>query len=206
MYEGISTEHILPKTTRVYFEPIELKTKNDEYLSSIHITHQGDIPATSTVKYGVNMNGSLNPSEFANLYQDWIKPDEYSIILSRANELLRTDNYLKYYATSGAWTSDATVEIRRFTAEKPTGEVIFASEYVLNASEGTVSFYLPLNKAAFFTITILFNSSFRLLCKIENTNGDAATIDHIAVMYSVMKRFNADPQGNIIRRPWAKRT
>lgn len=203
--QGLSIEYVKPQSAMVYFTPVNLDIQDDEYLSAIHVTQHGSIPSTSTVVYGINMNESVNPDEYSNLYRNWIKPDEYSVILTRVNELISTENYLNYFATNGSWTDGASVEIRRFNAANPNGLLVDPKEYVLSPANGKIDFYVLQSIGDYFTISIYYASSFRLICKIDNYGEEGANIDHIALMYSVMKRFPRDSKGNIVRQPLVKR-
>ena len=79
------------------------------------------------------------------------------------------------------------------------------NEYVLDPNNGQVIFYGAQRSEDFYTITVLYDSSFRVICKIENKGDEAVVIDHIALMYSIMKRFPRDKNGNILRQPLVNR-
>lgn len=177
----------------------------DEYLSDCHITHKGSIPSTSVVKYGFCQGKSINPTDYNSNVVPFIESDEHTFLLTRYNEVMTTIDFKNYVALNGKWQNGAKIEIYGKYEYEENGVIIDSSEYTLNNESGIITFgtIQPTDKN--FYLCIYYSNCIRLLCNIENYGDEAASIDHIAFMYNVMKRIPKDDSGNIMHKSIGER-
>jgi hypothetical protein len=198
LYAGLHLCHYVAQTFTVFFQPVDLNIDTDEYLASIHITHRADIPLTSTVNYGYAQFNTTEITDYASTTRPWITPDRHTIILSRYNELLLTNNYQKYTAINGGWPDGAIVNVYKISSSNVAGELVPATSYALNNKTGDVTFYNANNKGERFVICIDFDPVFRIVCNVSNYGPDPVAIDHIGVLYNISKRIPKTNGGTII--------
>lgn len=201
---GPTATYNKPQSFTVFFKPISISTTTEEYLSSIHITHEAEIPETSEITYGLVQSGDLNIEEYL-AEGKYIKPDTYSILLTRYNEILTTDNFKTYYALNGRWPNSCSIEIYKFNSQNPNGILVNQSEYAANSINGQINFFNYQNTSDTFSINVIFKPFFRLIAKITNHGQETAVIHHIGVIYNTCKRVPTDSNGNIIHKPISKR-
>ena len=169
---------------------------NDEYLASIHITHEADIPSTSKVLYGVTPSISTEPLDYFE-----ITADNHTIMLTRFNELLITENNRTFTAINGRWPVELEIEVYRINSENPNGTPVDSSDYMPNSRLGTITFFNSQNATDEFVICVYFNPVFRLICKITNYGAETAQIHHVGIIYNIAKRIPTDSEGSIIHIP-----
>jgi hypothetical protein len=167
------------------------------FLSSIHITHEADIPPTSTVQYGITQSDSDDIDAFYSA----INPDEQTILLTRYNEPMVTGNNKVYKALNGSWPDKVEISLYRINNQYPNGILVNKNEYASNNIEGIVTFYNGQSKEDKFVICIEVYPSFRLVCKVDNYGSKRAIIHHIGIVYNMMKRIPTDKNGTIIHTP-----
>jgi hypothetical protein len=185
----------------VFFQPTDLDLNSDEYLGSIHITHEATIPDTSSVHYGVAQFDTTNIDDYSSNVRQDVTPDRHSIQLTRYNELFLTSDRRTYTAINGAWSAEGTMEVWRINDLIPEGELVDPSEYRPNNVDGTITFINTQPETDTFFINIFFDPVFRIICSTTNYGPDPVVIDHIGVMYNTTKRIPFDSQGNIVRGP-----
>ncbi len=176
------------KETVVYFKDVYLDIKDNQYVSAIHITHQGNIPETSEVVYGVSNSTGTKDTDYYGPARGWISPDKFSILLSRIDEVMETEDYICYHPQTGGWPLEAEVTVKGYSINSPSGFVVPENEYIKNAELGTIQFLSPRKSEEFFTISINLGSSFKVMCKITNFGEEAASLDHVGLIYSIGQR------------------
>jgi hypothetical protein len=167
----------------------------DEYISSIHITHEADIPETSSVIYGYTQSDSINPDDY---YE--VIPDQHFIIPSRYNESLITNDYKLYNTINGRWSQGSDIQIYRHNDSLENGLLVDSTLYSINASEGTITFINQQSISDTFLLCLNFTNSFRLFCKTINLGSSASVIHYIGAKYNITKRVPRDNSGNIIHK------
>jgi hypothetical protein len=198
--EGVEINYYNPREFVIFFKPISVNLEDDEYISSIHITSEADIPANSTVEFLMTQSNSLRPEE----YYD-VVPDQHTILPTRFNEVLLTDDFKTFRAINGRWNSNATIEVYRLAEANTQGVLISASEYSANATEGTITFLSSQDPSTTIFMNVFFASSFRIATRVTNFAEEAAVIHHIGVMYNISKRIPRSSDGTIIHVPISKR-
>jgi hypothetical protein len=164
------------------------KTKNEPYVSSIHITANGDVPETSKIGFRVAYDDT-------NVFK--VDPDTHSILLTRHNEKLIQLTPFKYRAINGGWPSNTEISI--FSIISGEYRIVNSDRYSHNNKEGTISF--KNSNMVDPIINIHINPVFRVLCDVSNYGSEGTTINHVALAYNVSKRIPVDGNGNTIRQP-----
>ena len=59
--EDVEVSYYNPREFVIFFRPISVNLEDDEYISSIHITAEADIPDNSTVEFLMTQSNSLRP-------------------------------------------------------------------------------------------------------------------------------------------------
>ena len=185
----------------LFFQPVDLNINTDEYLASIHITHQSTIPDTSTINYGYTQFDTTNIEDYYGITQPLITPDRHTIVLTRYNEEFLTEDAKTYTSINGRWPEQATIEVYRVNEETPRGELIDPTTYGTNSNAGTITFYNIQRPEDIFVLCVYFDPSFRIICDVTNYGPEAVIIDHIGVLYNITKRIPRDSDGNIIHMP-----
>ena len=185
----------------VFFQPVDLDINDDEYVASIHITHQATIPNTSTITYGYSQFNTTEIEDYYGITQPLITPDRQTIILTRYNETFLTEDSKTYTAINGRWPSQASIEVYRVNSLTPKGELIDPSTYAANSNDGTITFYNVQAPTDTFVLCVYFDPVFRIICNVMNYGPETITIDHIGVLYNITKRIPRDSDGNIIHTP-----
>ena len=199
IYSSPVIKYLDPETVTVSFMPIGLNVTNKEYLSSILITHEVDIPNTSSIQYGVAQVVSKDLEDY---YIDgkYVDADTHQIMLTRYNEPLLTLNYKKYVALNGRWPSKCSIEVYRINSSSPNGQLVDSSLYAKNSKEGTIIFPTVQPKADKFLICVYFDSLFRIVQKTMNYGRTPAVTHYIGAIYNTMKRIPTNSNGNIIHK------
>jgi hypothetical protein len=201
LYTGATLNYFKSQSFITFFQPIDLDINSDEYLASIHITHEATIPETSEIDYGFVQFDSVNVDDYSGVTRPAITPDRHSIILTRYNERFLTNDRQTYTAINGRWSDEAEIEIYRINEAAPNGFLVDPSEYSVNSNTGQIKFVNIQDEDDDFVICIYFDPTFRILCSIRNYGPEAAFIDHIGLLYNVTKRIPRDSDGSIIHTP-----
>jgi hypothetical protein len=198
--QEVEVSYYDPREFVIFFKPISVNLQDDEYISSIHITTEADIPDNSTVEFLMTQSNSLRPEE----YYD-IVPDQHTILPTRFNEILLTNDFKTFRAINGRWNVNSEIEIYRLAKDNTQGIIIPPSEYSANPNEGTVTFLSSQDPSTIIFMNVFFASSFRIATKVTNFASESATIHHIGVMYNISKRIPRSSDGTIIHVPISKR-
>jgi hypothetical protein len=202
---GVTMNYYDRQNFIVFFQPVSLDIDSDEYLASIHVSHNAIIPLTSAVTYGYSQFNTVNVEDYYSLTRPMITPDRHTIILDRFNELLLTQNYQKYTAINGGWPKNAIIEVYKQGSNSYNGELVPSSSYAANNIEGSITFFAARNRTDTFMLCVTFEPVFRMLCNVENYGPTPVIIDDIEIMYNVTKRIPVNSQGNIRHSPIYKR-
>ena len=203
--QGMNASYFEPRSAMIYFRPLLTNGSMDTYAQAVHITHTGEIPLTTEISYGYNQNGSILPDDYYVIPKGTVEANKYSIVLTRNNELLTSSDFRTYTALYGPWDTTATFSVYRFNTNNPQGVLVAPSLYVSNARLGTILFATPQPSTDYFCISVDLLPQMALMCKITNNGAEAATIDHIGLMYATMQRIVRDTKGNIIHQPLSAR-
>jgi len=202
--KGLDMEYFKPKSSVVFFNPLALDLSALEYMSSILITQEGVIPETSTVTYGVTQSLSVDPNDYF-LNGIEITPDRHEILFSRYNEPMFTTDYKNYFAINGSWANGSAISIYKYNDQDINGILVPALSYSINSINGSIGFSTIQDYSDKFMICIDMSSLFRFICKIKNYGSKTATIDHIGLIYNIMKRIPTSRNGTIIHKTLDKR-
>jgi uncharacterized protein YegL len=200
MNGGVNVDYYNPREFVIFFQPVPVNLNDDEYISSIHVTSEADIPDNSVVEFLMTQSDSLRPEEYYNII-----PDQHTVIPTRFNEILETDDYRTYAAVNGRWNKNATIKLWRLLENESQGTEIPSSEYASNSAEGVVTFLSAQDPTSTIFMDVFFASSFRIATRVTNFADEAAVIHHIGVMYNVSKRIPRSGDGTIINVPISKR-
>ena len=193
---GPKLTYLNPQQFIMFFKPIDINMKTDEYISSICITHEADIPNSSSIVYGFTQSETLDPSDYT-----MFNPDQHIILPTRYNEMLLTDDYKVYTALNGRWSSTADVQVYRINDQLNNGLLVDSSLYSVNSAEGTITFTGNQSKFDTFIICIGVIPSFRLIAQISNYGTESAIIHYVNAIYNITKRIPTDSFGNILNKP-----
>ncbi len=199
--EGPTIEYYDSQNFKTFFQPVDLDINTDEYLASIHITHQAFIPHTSEVTYGYTQFNTTDLSDYSSIVRSEITPDRHTIMPTRFNERFLTEDRKKYTAINGKWTEGAFIEIYRINSLTLAYSLVDPSEYIANNVDGTITFYTTQDQNDIFMLSVYFDSLFRILCNVTNYGPETTSIDYIGLLYNIAKRIPKDNQGNIIHVP-----
>ena len=185
--EGLSVDYTQPQETNVFFNPITFNMDNDQYLSSVHINHQANVAATSTVQYGITQSNSVDPDDYL-MNGFSYEADRQEILLSRYNEPLRTKDYIHYMAVNGRWPSESQVQVYKIV-NGFNGKIVPSSSYTVNSTNGTIGFISKQSANDKFCICISVEPVLRFICRITNYGSETTAIHNISLIYNVMKRI-----------------
>jgi hypothetical protein len=169
-------------------------------VSSIHVTHEGTIPSTSTINYGCVQFNSININDYYSVTRPVITPDRHTILLTRYNEILLTEDYKTFTAINGGWPKNAQIELFKII-NNSNGVLVSASEYAVNYIDGKITFYNYQNTTDKFVICIGMGNVLRIACNVTNYGSQNIILDHIGVLYNISKRIPYNSDGNILNKP-----
>tara|TARA_R110000824_G_scaffold8450_2_gene38449 strand:+ start:323 stop:7156 length:6834 start_codon:yes stop_codon:yes gene_type:complete len=173
---------------------------DDQYVASIHITHEADIPATSKVEYGIQQEGSNEIEDFY-IQGKAISSDEHTILLTRYNEPLETLDNREYTAINGRFSEFSTIDIYRLNAQNPNGALVTSEEYAVNGALGLISFNVTQSSNDTFVFSVDMAPTYKIICRAINYGSEQAKIHYVGIMYNVMDRIPRELNGNIIHTP-----
>lgn len=190
---GVSLVYWKPQSSKIFFQPIYIDIEDDDYISSVHVTHHATIPDTSEVSYQFSQSSTVKPNEFVN-----VRTNTHELIATRYNEKMTTTDYKTYFAINGAWASGSNVQVFEIIGDNSLE--IDTTLYAINPNNGSITFTSQKNPSHSFVVCIGFVPYFRLLCNIINYGEEVAIIDHVGIMYNIMQRIPRDSDGNIIHK------
>jgi hypothetical protein len=197
--QGLELTYLKASETTVFFQPVSLNISDLEYLSSVLISPQGYLPKTSTLNFGISQATSLDVLDYLNGGRT-ILGNQQEILLTRYNEPMTTKNYKTYTAKNGRWSNSSQVNVYSFSKGSTNAILVDPSTYISNGNKGTISFLIPQNPNNNFILCVDVDPSFRFLCKIVNYGLETVTLNHISLIYNIMKRIPVGSDGNIIHR------
>ena len=201
LFSGATLDYYKAQNFAIFFQPISMDINSTDFVSSIHITHAANIPATSIVNYGFVQKDSVDFNDYFSTTRPLIVPDRHTILLDRQDEMLLTDDFQTYKPINGRWPQDSEIEVYRVNPLIPSGILIDPETYIVNSNEGNIKFYNIQNSSDIFVICISMDPVFRIVCNIVNYGPVGGIIDHIGILYNTTTRIPKDSLGNIIHIP-----
>ena len=193
---GAAIVYYKAKDFKIFFQPLILDITDDEYISSVSVTDKAIVPDTSLLSYLVTQSDSKDPDDYTTAYRD-----KETILPTRYNELMSTVDYKTYTSINGRWPTTSTVSIYKVNDRIPNGELVDVSQYSSNSFEGSITFASPQEAADTFVLCVKTVPSLRLVCDVVNYGDDPVIIDHVCLLYNIMKRVPRDSSRNIINNP-----
>ncbi len=187
-FTGMECEYFEPSGYTMFFKPIQVREGADGYVGEIIFTHQGTIPPTSSVRYGIAHCDSSDLVDYGWKSQPLMTNDFGGIILSRVNELLNRNDSLNYTAPYGGWNGSYDVEVYRISDGHPNGILMDPAFYSIDAINGKIVFIQPQPSSDKFTITLGLNSEFRIVVDMLNRGQETISLDYIGAMYRTVDR------------------
>lgn len=182
--EDLSVSYYRSGNLVLFFKSQNVEKNIDNgYVSSIHISHEGEIPETSYVRYGFIQDGE--DTDLENYI--WTDSDNHYIMLTRNNEPLITRNHMDFYALNGKWPDNASITVYRVGSDNQS-VMVGEDEYTYDNKNGVISFYVSQNNENKFFFSIHMKPSFRIVCEITNYSEKQASIDHIGVVYNYSEK------------------
>lgn len=182
--ENVEVNYLDPKEIYIFFKPIVLNLKDNEYISSIIINHEANIPEDSEIKYGLTQFRTSDPSYFYSTTQPEIQAHRQTILNTRYNELLISENGKEFFPINGKWNS-----LSEFTLYDENGLEVNPSSYVAEPELGRIIFNSSKSLNNKYYIDIELSNRFKIYARIKNYGEESAQIEHIGVSYNISKRF-----------------
>jgi hypothetical protein len=193
-FTGMEYDYFEPSGYTMFFQPIQIREGADGYVGEIIFTHQGTVPETSSVKYGIAHCNSSSLIDYGWNKQPLMKDGFGGIVLSRVNELLQKKDSVNYEAPYGGWNHLYDIEVYRISDGYPDGILVDPLAYSVDPTFGRVVFGMPQPSSDKFTITLGLNSEFRIVVDMINYGEDTISLDYVGAMYRPVDR--ADMYGN----------
>ena len=203
---NIFIEYLRPKESLIVFNPINLQSinfnANTDFVSSIFVSHLADITDTSEIKY-LFCHGAWDNEK--NLHK--FMPDNQSILFTRYNEIMLTNDNKTYYAINGGWNENAQISIYKINllSEQNSGDLVIPSIYSTDYKNGIIDFEDYQSENDLFFICIELPLDFTFACKITNYGTNNVILHNVSMTYNTMKRIPLDLSRNIINKPIAMR-
>jgi hypothetical protein len=190
---SVAYEYYEPRRYTVLFQPMPVSEGSDGYVGEIIFAHHGDVPATSSVTYGIKHSYDTDRENYWSAQQPAMSDGYSGIVLSRVNELLIRRDADTFVAAYGGWGDEYDVSVYRISVESKYGSVVPSTSYTYDGSTGTVVFGQEQPTTDVFTITLGMKPVFRIAVDIVNRGPASASIDYIGTMYRpVDKSFMYD--------------
>ena len=200
VFHGVTATYIQPSVDILYLQPIPTNASSDEYASEVVLTHSGNIPELADIKYGANLNNTINQSDYESKAKGLFSSNERSIMLTRINEPTTTTNHRTFYAINGPWPSVADVNVYTIAPLEKEGILVTRGSYTPNNTVGSVSFPSPLVDGTRVLVDVQPGDSIRLAMMITNYSTASAEIDDMTVMFNKTKRTRENGQ-TVMRHP-----
>jgi hypothetical protein len=185
---GLSYQYNEPGRYTLFFQPISIEKPN-HYVGEVMFTHEGDIPDTSTIRYGITHDVSTDfTSWFSSVGQPKFKSGISAFVLSRYNEKTTTNDYKTYVAVNGGWNDSYTVDVYKISSEVPKGELVAPSLYITNNKTGTIIFGTQQPESVSYTIVVGLRPYFRFAIETVNYSTETITLDNLSVSYNLVDR------------------
>lgn len=182
-FSTVGYEYYEPRSYTLLFQPVPTGEGDDGYVGEIIFAHQGDIPSTSSVSYGIKHAYGVGADGYWSEQQPGMKDGYGSIVLSRVNELLLRRDAYSFAAAYGGWTSEYGVSVFRMSVENKYGSAVSSTSYTYDAESGVVVFGQAQPETDTFTLTLSMKPVFRIAADIVNHGPSGATVDYFGAMY-----------------------
>jgi len=190
---GVEYDYFRPRGYTLFFQPFEIDEGKKGYVGEIIFAHKGNIPDTSTVRYGITHSISTDFKDYGSNCQPYMNDGISGIVLSRVNESVSTTDSRNYTAVNGSWHDSYEVDVYEVSSLSPYGALVNPSRYSLDNTTGTVSFSQAQPSNAVFTLTLGLKPFYRLGVDILNYGDDAAVLDYVGTMYRTVDRAEIAP-------------
>jgi len=187
-FTGMEYDYFEPSGYTMFFQPIQIREGADGYVGEIIFTHQGTVPDTSRVRYGISHSRSSDLVDYGWNSQPLMKDGFGGIVLSRVNELLQRGDSVNYTAPYGGWNRFYDVEVYRITSGYPMGIMVDPTSYSADSTLGKIVFGQSQPSSDKFTMTLGLNSEFSIVVDMINYGGDTISLDYIGAMYRTIDR------------------
>jgi hypothetical protein len=178
-FSSVGVNYIKHSTDTIFFQPINLNSDADSYVSDVVITHSAQIPETSSIEYGMVQANISNSGECSSLVVPLVQAGRRNVLLTRQNEEMKTTDRFTYSLVGGSWPKSSSIEVYRFLSGDKKGSLVPSSLYIPNESEGSVHFLTMTPKGSSFVASISMPKILRVVCKITNRSEEIAKIDHV---------------------------
>jgi hypothetical protein len=169
---------------------------NDNYVGKIIFTHEGDIPVTSDLGYGISHDNTIEDRDFFSAQQPLFKDGFGGIVLSRYNESVKTVDNKNYTVVNGGWNETFDVSVYRLTQASPRGELVEASEYSTEPITGVISFSQTQPANHKFTVTLTLKPFYKVAVVMENKGRESIVLDYLSWMYKSVNRTRLSALGD----------
>lgn len=193
---GIRHEYYEPGRYVMFFQPQEVDDPN-HYVGEMLFVHEGVIPDTSDIKYGITHDRSTDyNSNYYSKQQPLFDGGTAAIILSRYNEKTTTLDYKTYKATAGGWSDSYSVKVYRINDNHLLGALVSSEKYSVDNGKGEITFNTvqPFNDE--FTLVVTMKPYFRVAVDMKNYGTDTIVLDNVTFAYHLVDRDNLSPTGD----------
>jgi len=187
-FYGVTYEFYEPRGYTLLFQPFGIEEGKDGYVGEILFAHQGTVPDTSTVKYGITHSRSVEFDDYYSVDQPLMDAGTGGIVLSRVNETLIRNTFSEYVAAYGGWNGSYDVAVYRISDESPDGSLVPQDQYEADPKTGKVVFVQTQPISDKFTITLGLKPFFRIGVDMLNRGSDAVVLDYLGTMYRTVDR------------------
>lgn len=194
-FTGMEYEYYEPGSYTMFFRPIQIRDGADGYVGEIIFSHEGNIPSTSEVRYGISHSDSSDLVDFGWNHQPLMKDGFGGIILSRVNEPLVRNDSVNYAAPYGGWNRTYDVDVYRINSGHPKGILVDPSSYSVDSILGKIVFGQPQPSSDKFTVTVGLNSEFSIVVDMVNYGEDTLYLDYLGAMYRTVDRADIYSSG-----------
>ena len=194
-FAGVEYDYYEPGRFTLFFQPMEIN-RGSHYVGEILFTHEGTVPETSTLEYGITHGESVNLLDFSSVDQPAMHAGTAGIVLSRFNEKTTTVDYKKYTAINGRWNDSYEISVYRVSPEKPLGELVSASFYSEDSKTGSITFSTVQPTLDEFNITVTLKPYFRVIIDMKNYSSDTVVLDNVGFLYNLVDRDNLSEAGD----------
>ena len=191
--QSINTDYYEPGEYVLFFQPIELEG-NDEFIGEIIFVHEGTVPTTSSVKYGLthDITSDFN-SEYSSTEQPLFSSGRSAIVLSWVNEKTTTVDYKNYYAINGRWNDSYEVDVYRVSEDQPKGIIVPDGDYSVENAEGLITFISAQPISNEFNLVIKLNPYFKPAIEMRNFKPESVVLDNVSFIYNVVDKNDLFP-------------
>jgi len=190
MFAGNRYEYYEPGRYTMFFQPVEIDD-SISYVGEIMFVHEGTIPETSTIKYGITHDDT---TDFDSFYYSADQPlfngGTSGIVLSRFNEKTTTVDYKTYVAVNGGWNDSYDVKVYRCNSSNVRGEEVTSGTYTVDNKSGSITFLTVQPLLDEFTFVITMKPYFRVAVDMKNYTTDTIVLDNLTFAYNLVNRIN----------------